>query len=250
MQLSVHIHSDQNWSYPGDRLGGSMHEDIIKQTQDFVRYALQNGDSAHDWHHVRRVWVNAKKLAEEEGADTFVVELSALLHDVDDWKSTGGKPGDDPAKTRKFLTSLRLPQEKIDRVCDIIKSIDYVGSMEKRGLENLEAKIVYDADKLDAIGAIGIARVFGFGGSKGLSMFEPDIFPDAEVTTAQYTDIKRKTNTSINHFFEKLLLLKDRLYTASARQEADKRHAFMLEYLQQFFGEQGEKTWLDFLHKF
>lgn len=217
---------------------------LIERIAGQVRAFLEGESSGHDWQHIRRVWENAKIIGAAEGADMLLVELAALLHDVDDWKIAGSRPGAaGQEKTKAFLSQAGADPALIEAVCRIIASIDYRGAVTRAKVETLEDKVVHDADKLDAIGAIGIARCFAFNGKIGQVLFLPDVPPCMDIDEKRYADIGRRENTAINHFFEKLLLLKDRMYTQTGRDMARERHETMLVFLQDFFREQGLGEW-------
>jgi uncharacterized protein len=205
-------------------------QNIISETTRFVRSASTGESSGHDWWHIHRVVKLAVYLAEKEKADMFTVRLAALLHDVDDWKFNGS--GSQNAEN--CLRCLHLDEKTIQQVLLIITQVSYKGAGEDTTPDTLEARVVQDADRLDAIGAIGIARAFAYGGSKNRQMFDPDVLP---VMHTNFEAYKTTVSHTINHFYEKLLLLKDRLYTASAREFAKKRHAFMEDFLANFFEE-------------
>ncbi len=193
-----------------------------------------SSDSSHDWWHVYRVWQMAKRLAVEENADLRVVELGALLHDIADWKFHDGDETVGPRIAGEILTTHGVDLTVIEQVQDIIATISYKGAGVATPMKTKEGECVQDADRLDAIGAIGIARTFAYGGAKGRSMYDPDIPP----TMHQDKDSYHKDNGhTINHFYEKLLLVKDRLNTKSAKQIAEGRHAFLEKYLEEFYKE-------------
>jgi uncharacterized protein len=194
--------------------------------------------SGHDWWHVRRVRASARKICAEEKADEFVVELTALLHDVADWKMHGGDLSAGPREARKWLRSLSVEEATIRQVCEIIETTSFKGAGVPSQARTIEAKIVQDADRLDAIGAIGIARAFAYGGSKGREIFNPGIRPRAHETFRRY---KSGRGPSVNHFFEKLLLLKDLMNTRAGRRMATPRHRHMVSFLRRFFAECGDK---------
>jgi len=213
---------------------------IIQQTADFIKNRLQGEGSGHDWWHTHRVWQTAKHIAHCEHADVLIVELAALLHDVADWKFYDGDETVGPRVAREFLITLQVEDSIIQHVCTIIKNISFKGSNTTvRAMETLEGMIVQDADRLDAIGAVGIARTFAYGGFTHREIYNPDIPPMIHHTAEEY---KKSVGPSINHFYEKLLLLKDRMNTATGKQLANKRHAFMELFLQQFFDEIPEKN--------
>jgi uncharacterized protein len=206
---------------------------IIDATAQHVKGMLAGEGSGHDWFHTERVRRMARYLAEKEGADTFVVELAALLHDVADWKFSGD-PTAGAREARTWLESIGGDQPTIDHVCDIIERLSFKGAGVPDRMPTKEGMVVQDADRLDALGAIGIARAFAYGGYKHREMHNPAVAPMLHTSFEQY---KNSTGTTINHFYEKLLLLKDRLNTSTARTIAQKRHAFMEEFLQRFFRE-------------
>ena len=208
---------------------------IIDKTIKYVQQSFQNAEGGHDWWHTHRVYVNAKKIAESEiDIDIDVVLLAALLHDIADSKFHNGDEEIGPETARKFLASEGFDNQKLEHVVSIIKNISFKGGHSKRTFNSKELDIVQDADRLDAIGAIGIARVFNFGGFKGNEIYNPEIKPNLEMTKEEY---KKGRQPSINHFYEKLLLLKDLMNTKTGRQMAQERHEFMLKYLEQFYRE-------------
>jgi uncharacterized protein len=210
-----------------------MNEPIIYKTEKFVKDTLQNDTTGHDWHHIHRVRENALYIAKRERVgDLFVIEMAALLHDISDEKLNATKEAG-VQKLYNFLTSLKLEPKRVNMIIEIINSISFKGG---NGIEALtiEAKIVQDADRLDAIGAIGIARTFTYGGSKKQPMYDPDIRIRNEMTENEYRNGK---SSSIHHFYEKLLKLKELLNTETARQMAEDRHQFMESFLQQFYYE-------------
>lgn len=207
---------------------------IIKKTEEFVRDKLKGEGSGHDFWHVYRVWKNAIQIARREKADLFVVELAALLHDVADWKFCGGDDNEGPRQARAWLSSLDVEDSITDHVCSIIKNISFKGAGVGSKIETLEGKVVQDADRLDAIGAIGIGRTFAYGGHKGREMHDPSQKPKIHKTFEQY---KNSNSTSVNHFYEKLLLLKDLMNTETAKEIAETRNQFMEKFLKEFFKE-------------
>lgn len=210
-----------------------MQDDLILKIASDVRSRMSS-DSSHDWWHVYRVWQMAKRLAVEENADLRVVELGALLHDIADWKFHDGDETVGPRIAGEILTTHGVDLTVIEQVQDIIATISYKGAGVATPMKTKEGECVQDADRLDAIGAIGIARTFAYGGAKGRSMYDPDIPP----TMHQDKDSYHKDNGhTINHFYEKLLLVKDRLNTKSAKQIAEGRHAFLEKYLEEFYKE-------------
>ena len=179
---------------------------------------------------------NAKQIALKENADDFILELGALLHDIADAKFYDGDESVGPKKARNFLTDLKVPKNVIDTVIKIIENISYKNSLSKNdsNFDSVELKILQDADRLDAIGAIGIARAFNYGGFKNRQMYNPDILPLVNMTKEEY---KKSTAPTLNHFYEKLLLLKDQMNTALGKKMAEERHQFMLTFLDQFYSE-------------
>ena len=207
---------------------------VVESTEAFVREKLCKDSSGHDWWHIHRVRNNALHIGRMEGADLFVVELSALLHDIADYKFNGGDLEEGPRVARQWLQSLDVDEQVIQQVCDTIATLSFKGAGVKSEVSSAEGKIVQDADRLDAIGAIGIARTFAYGGYKGRLMHDPEVKPESHETFEQY---KNSTGPTINHFYEKLLLLKDLLNTKSARQIAEHRHQYMQEFLSEFLDE-------------
>lgn len=205
---------------------------IIKSTVAYVKKTTS--DSSHDWWHVYRVWKTAIKIAKKERADLFVVQLAALLHDIADWKFHGGNEEVGPQMAREWLKKLGVNENTIDHVCQIIKDMPFKGAGVATPMRTLEGMVVQDADRLDALGAIGIARTFAYGGHKGREIYNPEIKPKTHKSFEQYKSSKGST---INHFYEKLLLLKDRMNTRTAKKIAEKRHKFMEQFLGEFFGE-------------
>ncbi|MBM3123489.1 MAG: HD domain-containing protein [Chloroflexi bacterium] len=207
--------------------------DIIQRTADHIEQEFQDDSSGHDWWHVHRVWRTALFLCEREKADAFVVQLAALLHDLDDWKLN--QDGDKtPRRARKWMESCGVDPKIIEQVCEIIEHISFKGAAVEETMPSLEGRIVQDADRLDAIGAIGIGRAFAFGGTKNRMIFDPASPPRQHASFEEY---RSSTSATINHFYEKLLLLKDRMNTPTAKSIAEARHAIMLRYLEQFMGE-------------
>ena len=211
---------------------------IIEKTIEFVKHTLSGAEGGHDWWHIYRVWKNARMIAENEpGVDLFVVELAALLHDIADYKFHDGDESIGPKLAREFLTSLQVEAETIFHVEQIIENISFKGGKELQQFASPELDVVQDADRLDAIGAIGIARAFNYGGHKNREIYNPDIKPDLKMDKDAYT---KSSAPTLNHFYEKLLLLKDRMNTQTGKQLAERRHKFMLDYLDEFYWEWGE----------
>jgi len=192
---------------------------------------FRNESSGHDWWHIYRVWNLAKRIAVKENAELYIVELASLLHDVDDWKFADHNG---PSKTIKLLESVGVDNETIELVTEIISSVSFKGAGVETIPQTIEGKIVQDADRLDAIGAIGIARTFAYGGFKGRNIYNPDVEP---ILHSSFDDYKKSASHTINHFYEKLLLLRDRMNTQTGKELAAKRHLFMETYLEQFYSE-------------
>ncbi|MEP7292150.1 MAG: HD domain-containing protein [Chloroflexota bacterium] len=212
---------------------------LIKQTAAHVQAAMSDEGSGHDWWHVWRVWNMAQRIAKNEAArgadvDTQVVELAALLHDLGDHKFHGGDVSVAPRMTRDWLHSLGADAETIEAVAEIVGTLSFKGANVETPMRTLEGRIVQDADRLDAIGAIGIARTFAYGGHKGRELYNPDVPPLQHDDFAAYSG---SASPSINHFYEKLLLLKERMNTDDAKRFAEERHRFMEQFLEQFFEE-------------
>ena len=207
---------------------------IISQTITFVKQQLKGDATGHDWWHVHRVWHMALTLAEKEGADLFVVQLAALLHDIADWKFHDGDDKKGEVIARQWLESLGLEEKVISHVCQIVSDISFKGAGVATNMKTIEGKVVQDADRLDAIGAIGIARAFAYGGYKKREMYNPEIEPLLHQSFEQY---KNSEGTTVNHFHEKLLLLKNRMNTQSALKIAEERHQFMEVFLDKFLKE-------------
>jgi uncharacterized protein len=211
-------------------------EKIITATIAFVKKELKNAEGGHDWFHIQRVFKNSILISKDEKVDVFVVSLAALLHDIADPKFYNGDETIGPKKASEFLTDQKVSTHDIDHVVRIIKHISFKNSFDKasKKFTSIELKVVQDADRLDAIGAIGIARCFNYGGFKNRTLYDPEIIPNLNMTKAQY---KSSDAPTINHFYEKLLLLKGKMNTASGKKLATQRHAFMETYLQQFYAE-------------
>lgn len=207
---------------------------IINKTIDFVKQTLDGAEAGHDWFHTERVWKLARKIQKLEGGNLQIIELSALLHDIADPKFHNGDEDLALELSEKFLKNQNIESEIIEKVLFIIKHISFKNRKEAPENLPLELKIVQDADRLDAIGAIGIARTFNFGGFKNNLMYHPDIKPNINQTKEEY---KASNGTTINHFYEKLLLLKDGMNTLYAKKLAEERHQFMLLFLEKFYQE-------------
>lgn len=199
-----------------------------------IKSQFLHDHSGHDWHHIERVYKLAVHIQSEVGGDLEVVELAALLHDISDHKMNGGKLNDGGNVAREILSKYEISNEKIEHVCSVIDSVSYKGANVADSTSSLEAKIVQDADRLDAIGAIGIARAFAYGGNKNRPIYVPDMKAELHDTFEAYANAEGHT---INHFYEKLLLLKDRLHTPTAKNIGEKRHQIMLNFLSDFYAE-------------
>jgi uncharacterized protein len=206
----------------------------IQDTITYVKQELKNAEGGHDWWHIERVWKTAKHIAKTEQVDLLVVELSALLHDIADSKFHDGDESIGPQKARAFLHTLEIEEIVISHVIHIIENISFKGGKEAQTFQSTELDVVQDADRLDALGAIGIARTFNYGGFKNREIYNPTIPSNLNMTKEEY---KKSTAPSINHFYEKLLLLQDRMNTATGKAMAAKRHQFMESYLEQFYSE-------------
>tara|TARA_B100000809_G_scaffold36654_1_gene32109 strand:- start:1754 stop:2413 length:660 start_codon:yes stop_codon:yes gene_type:complete len=211
-------------------------EKIITTTIAFVKKELKNAEGGHDWFHIERVFKNSILISKDEKVDVFVVSLAALLHDIADPKFYNGDETVGPKVATKFLKEQEVHEQIINHVVDIIKHISFKNSFDKESKKftSIELKVVQDADRLDAIGAIGIARCFNYGGFKNRGLYDPEIIPNLNMTKEQY---KNSDAPTINHFYEKLLLLKDSMNTLSGKKIAAQRHAFMETYLKQFYDE-------------
>ncbi len=203
-------------------------------TINFVKEKLEGAEAGHDWFHIERVWKLSKKIAEQEGGNLEVIELSALLHDIADPKFHNGDETLALKISKDFLEEIHVEGELIEQVLFVIKNISFKNRAEAPENPPLELQIVQDADRLDAIGAIGIARTFNFGGFKNNLMYHPEIKPNLGMNKEEY---KKSNGTTINHFYEKLLLLKDLMNTETAKKIASERHNFMLQFLDEFYKE-------------
>ncbi|MFN8134287.1 MAG: HD domain-containing protein [Bacteroidales bacterium] len=209
-------------------------DQIILETVEFVKHTLKDAEGGHDWWHVYRVWKTACHIADFEQVDKFTVELGALLHDIADSKFHNGNEEIGPEKARTFLQTLGVEEKVINHVVNIIANISFKGGKVEQKFKSPELDVIQDADRLDALGAIGIARTFNYGGHKGRAIYDPDIKPNLQLTKEEY---KNSTAPTLNHFYEKLLLLKDLMNTETGKQMAENRHKFMLAYLEQFYNE-------------
>ena len=204
---------------------------ILEKTRDFVKEKMYKEGSGHDWFHIERVCNMAKYLAQKESADMFIVEMTALLHDIDDWKFSDVY---NTTVTEEFLKSVEVSEEDSNRILNIIKTMSYKGGVVDSTQNTIEGMVVQDADRLDALGAIGIARAFAYGGSKNRSMYDPSIKP---IDFKSLDEVKNKDNHTINHFYEKLFKLKDLMNTNTAKDIAKKRHKYMENFIEEFYSE-------------
>ncbi len=213
--------------------------DLINNTILFVKQKLENAEGGHDWFHIERVYKNALLIAKEEVCNVQIVQLGSLLHDIADSKFHDGDESVGPKVAREFLESQNVNEEVINHVINIIQNISFKGGNFEKKFSSIELDIVQDADRLDAIGAIGIARTFNYGGFKNRTLYDPEIAPNTNMTIDEYKNSQAPT---INHFYEKLLLLKDKMNTGTGKQIAQQRHRFMEGFLAQFYAEwEGEK---------
>lgn len=207
---------------------------IINHTITFVQNTLKDAEGGHDWFHIERVYKNTLLIAKDEDVDDLVVALGALLHDIADSKFHNGDESVGPKVASDFLKSQDVDEDVIAHVVQIIKNISFKGGRVERTFSSKELDVVQDADRLDALGAIGVARTFNYGGFKNRAIYNPSIAPNLEMTKEEY---KASTAPTINHFYEKLLLLKDKMNTETGKQLAQQRHEFMELYLEQFYKE-------------
>lgn len=213
-------------------------QQIISKTEDFVKITLKGAEGGHDWFHILRVWNNAKLISRTENVDVFIVELGALLHDIADSKFHNGDESIGPKVARRFLENLQVEEAVILHIEQIILNISYKGGNFEQNFTSAELQVLQDADRLDAIGAIGIARCFNYGGFKNRPLYDPSIQPNPNMTKEEY---KTSVNPTLNHFYEKLLLLKGKMNTKTGKHIAERRHQFMELYLKQFYAEWGGK---------
>jgi len=209
-------------------------QQIITSISEILKREFKNEATGHDWWHIYRVWNTSKHIAQKEGGNVFIVELGALLHDIADWKFHNGDENIGPAKAEELLKQFNIEEETIEQVKTIIREISFKGAGVETPMSSLEGKIVQDADRLDAIGAIGIARTFAYGGAKGNEMYNPETKPEMHQSFEAY---KNSSGSTINHFYEKLLLLKDRMNTKTGKVLAEKRHLVMEDFLTSFYNE-------------
>ncbi len=207
---------------------------LVARTAAHIREKMTGDSSGHDWWHIHRVWRMARRLAIEEQADLLIVELAALLHDIADWKFHNGDLEEGPRQARTWLESLQAPPEVTHAVVGIVARVSFKGAGVADEMPSLEGKIVQDADRLDAIGAVGIGRAFAYGGHAGRLMYDPDNPPEWHDSAEAY---RSRSGPTLNHFYEKLFLLKERMHTAAAKRIATERHALMEVYVQRFLSE-------------
>ena len=209
-------------------------ETVIQKTVNFVKEVLAGAEGSHDWWHIYRVWKLSKHIAKDENVDLFVVELGALLHDIADSKFHEGDEEIGPRKAREFLSSLNIEERVIVHIENITTNISFKGGKHIQKFKSSELDVIQDADRLDAMGAIGIARTFNYGGHKNRELYNPEIKPNLNMTKEEY---KNSNNPTLNHFYEKLLLLKDRMNTKTGKNMAEHRHKFMKQFLGEFYKE-------------
>lgn len=217
----------------GLKVGGNLNNELVKKAEDFVKQTLGQDSSGHDWYHIDRVRKNALYIVEkEQKGDSFVIEMAALLHDIPDDKLNENE-AEGYKKLNNFFEGVTINVETKLHILEIISTISFKGGRMME-LTSIEAKIVQDADRLDAIGAIGVARAFAYGGKKGAPLYDPSIDVRGEMTLDEYRNGRSST---VHHFYEKLLVLKERLHTNTAKNIAEKRHQFMEDFLHQFYNE-------------
>lgn len=209
-------------------------ETVIQKTIDFVKEVLSDAEGGHDWWHIYRVWKLSKHITQTEDVDNFIVELGALLHDIADSKFHNGDEEVGPRKARGFLSSLNIEEDVITHVENIISNISFKGGKHTQKFKSPELDVVQDADRLDAMGAIGVARTFNYGGHKEREIYNPEIKPNLNMTKEEY---KNSNAPTLNHFYEKLLLLKDRMNTNTGKSMAEHRHKYMEQFLDEFYKE-------------
>lgn len=213
-------------------------ETIVSKTVDFVKATLHDAEGGHDWWHIYRVWKNAQHIAAaEKNVDQLIVELGALLHDIADSKFHNGDEEVGPKTARTFLESLGVEESVVSQVENIVRHISFKGSIEGQKWSSAELSVVQDADRLDAIGAIGIGRTFTYGGHTGKTLYDPGVPPNLNMTKTEYKIQQQDSTPTLNHFYEKLLLLKDLMNTETGKSMAQGRHNFMEQYLEQFHAE-------------
>ncbi|MFB9862070.1 HD domain-containing protein [Rufibacter immobilis] len=209
-------------------------EELVAATAQHVEKLFTGEGSGHDWWHIKRVWQNATQIAKQENANLTVVQLGALLHDIADWKFNAGDEEAGPRAAKAWLESHHAPAELIEKVCQIIREVTFKGAGVDTTPSTLEAQVVQDADRLDAIGAIGIGRAFAYGGHKDREIYSPHQPPQLHASFEEY---KKNKGATLNHFYEKLFLLKDRINTATGKAMAQERHAYMEQFVERFLRE-------------
>jgi uncharacterized protein len=229
-----------NLSRP-DKLNAAQQRQV-DACQSFVKNELKESEKGHDWWHIERVWRTSRQIAESEPVSLYVVELSALLHDIADSKFNGGDEEIGPGKARVFLESLEVEPVVVEHVVQIVRNISFGGGNVVKSFSSPELQVVQDADRLDAMGAIGIARAFHYGGYKNRLLYHPEILPNLKMSKEEY---KKSDAPTINHFYEKLLLLKDRMNTPTGKALAARRHAFMEQFLKEFELEWYATEWME-----
>ncbi len=207
---------------------------VVNKTAAYAKKTLSGESSGHDWWHVKRVWETSKRIGKKEKADMFVVELAALLHDIADYKLNGGNEEIGPKTAAVWLKSLGVDRETIEHITRIIRDLSFKGAKVKTEMETIEGEVVQDADRLDALGAIGIARTFAYGGKMGREIYDPGTRAKLHKSFKEY---KNSNGPTINHFYEKLLLLKARMNTKTAKKMAGERDKFMRDFLKRFYKE-------------
>ena len=208
--------------------------ELINKTIVFVKEKLNDAEGGHDWFHIERVYKNALLIAKDTDCDITVVQLGALLHDIADSKFHNGDETIGPKTARLFLESENVEEVITQHVVNIIENISFKGGNFEKKFSSIELNIVQDADRLDAIGAIGVARAFNYGGFKNRALYDPEIAPVTNMTKEEY---KKNNAPTVNHFYEKLLLLKDKMNTETGKQIAAERHKYMELFLAQFYAE-------------
>lgn len=209
-------------------------EEVIASIADHIKAKFESEGTGHDWWHMYRVWQMAKQIGEKEGVDMLIVELGALLHDIEDWKFHNGDDTVGPKAARELLETYNVDEKVVNEVVHIIENISYKGAGVENKMGSKEGFVVQDADRIDAIGAIGIARTFAYGGAHNRLIYDPNVSPTMHQTKEAYA---KDDGHTINHFYEKLLLLKDRMNTKTGKEIAEERHAFLEKYLEQFYKE-------------
>jgi uncharacterized protein len=209
-------------------------EKLVEKVSEYIQNKFKDSEGSHDWHHIERVWKLSKYIQQKEGGDLLVIELAALLHDVSDHKYNGGDWEKGSQLTSEILLDFEAPMDLIQKIQLVVSQVSFKGAKVADLSDTVEAKIVQDADRLDAIGAIGIARAFSYGGSKHRPLFDPAVSPILHQTADEY---KNSVSHTVNHFYEKLFLLKDRMNTITAKRIAKKRHALMEAFLEEFYSE-------------